>query len=113
MHRDIGAELEPKTAEQAALDLWRQEFNNERPHEGLGMKCLGEIYTRAARADAGSPRDLVYTGLHGRKINKWPRQMGRRGNFYHYQLARLVSGIETGWRRENGGLVWAPAVGLD
>jgi transposase InsO family protein len=70
MHRDIVAELEPKTAEQAALDLWRQEFNHERPHEALGMKCPGEIYTRSARAYAGSPRDLTYPGMYGRKINQ-------------------------------------------
>ena len=43
MHRDIGTELEPRTAEQEALDLWRQEFNHERPHEALGMKCPGEV----------------------------------------------------------------------
>jgi transposase InsO family protein len=70
MHRDIGTELEPKTAEQAALDLWRQEFNHERPHEALGMKCPGEIYTRSARAYAGSPRDLAYPEKYSRKINK-------------------------------------------
>ncbi len=27
MHRDIGVELEPTTAEQEALDMWREEFN--------------------------------------------------------------------------------------
>lgn len=37
MHRDIGTELEPRTAEQETLDLWREEFNHERPHEALGM----------------------------------------------------------------------------
>jgi len=81
MHRDIGAELEPKTAEQAALDLWRQEFNHERPHEGLGMKCLGEIYTRSARAYAGSPRDLAYPGMYGRKINSMGWSNGRARKF--------------------------------
>ena len=70
MHRDIGTELEPKTAEQEALDLWRQEFNHERPHEALGMKCPGEVYTRSAREYAGSPRDLTYPEMYGRKINK-------------------------------------------
>ncbi len=44
MHRDIGGELEPGTAEQGAMDLWRQEFNQERPHEALGMKCPAEVY---------------------------------------------------------------------
>ncbi len=50
--------------------MWRQEFNHERPHEALGMKCPKEIYTQSARAYAGSPRDLVYPEMYGRKINK-------------------------------------------
>ena len=49
MHLDIRRELEPSTAEQAALDLWRQEFNCERPHESLGMKCPAEVYTPSAK----------------------------------------------------------------
>ena len=69
MHRDIGMELEPRTAEQAALDVWRQEFNHERPHESLGMKCPGEIYTRSARKYAGTTRDIAYPEMYSRRVN--------------------------------------------
>jgi putative transposase len=70
LHRDIASELEPRRAEQAALDLWREEFNHERPHEALGMKCPGEIYQRSARAYPGTPEDLDYPGMHRRRVDK-------------------------------------------
>jgi transposase InsO family protein len=70
MHRDIRMELEPSTAEQAALDLWRQEFNHERPHEALGMKCPAEVYQPSQRPYAGTPEDLDYPGLASRRVNK-------------------------------------------
>ena len=70
MHRDIGAELEPSTAEQAALDLWRQEFNCERPHEALGMKCPAEVYIASARTYTGTPEDIDYPGLTSRKVGQ-------------------------------------------
>jgi putative transposase len=68
LHRDIRTELEPGTAEQEALDLWRQEFNYERPHEALGMKCPGEVYQKSQRSYEGSPEDLEYPGLHVRRV---------------------------------------------
>jgi transposase InsO family protein len=70
MHRDIGTELEPHTAEQEALDLWREEFNGERPHEALGMKYPAEVYQRSERDYCGTPEDLVYDGMYGRRVNK-------------------------------------------
>jgi hypothetical protein len=38
------------------LDLWRQEFNYERPHEALGMRCPAEIYQNSNRKYGGSPQ---------------------------------------------------------
>jgi putative transposase len=71
LHRDIGAELEPaKTAPQEALDLWRQEFNHERPHEALGMKCPAEVYQSSTRSYTGTPVDLVYPGMDTRRVGQ-------------------------------------------
>jgi putative transposase len=70
MHRDIGTELAPRTTEQAALDLWREAFNQERPHEALGMKCPGEVYQRSPRPYAGSPADVDYAGMDHRKVTQ-------------------------------------------
>src|SRR5205809_7836146 len=42
MHKDISRELEAVgECDQAALDVWRETFNYERPHEALGMRCPG------------------------------------------------------------------------
>jgi putative transposase len=70
MHRDIRLELEPATAAQEALDLWRQEFNCERPHEALGMRCPAEVYTSSPRKYEGTPEDVEYPGMASRKVGR-------------------------------------------
>jgi transposase InsO family protein len=70
MHRDIRVELEPATAAQEALDLWRQEFNCERPHEALGMRCPVEVYTSSPRKYEGTPEDMEYPGMASRKVGR-------------------------------------------
>jgi transposase InsO family protein len=52
--------------QQAKFDAFLQEFNGERPHEALGMKCPAEIYTPSPRAYNGLP-DLGYP-FHDRAI---------------------------------------------
>jgi putative transposase len=90
MHRDIGQELEPHTAEQAALDLWREEFNCERPHEALGMKCPADIYQRSARVYPGTPQDIAYPGMHGRRVDK-------HGKVDWHGAEITISGSLRGW----------------
>jgi len=68
--------------QQERFDAFLREFNTERPHEALDMKCPAELYTASARAYAGLPdltypfhdRDVVVTAcgrlcLHRKKIN--------------------------------------------
>lgn len=69
LHRDISLELEPSVATQDALDLWRQEFNHERPHESLGMKSPAEVYRPSSRPYAGTPEDLDYPGMDRRRVS--------------------------------------------
>jgi len=68
LHRDMDRELTLGQADQAALDLWRQEFNYERPHEALGLKCPGEVYQRSERFYTGTPADLVYQDMSSRRV---------------------------------------------
>lgn len=54
MHRDIRSDVQAfpqsdRISEQRALDRWRQEFNQVRPHEALGGKTPGELYQRGER----------------------------------------------------------------
>ncbi|MGE3295686.1 MAG: integrase core domain-containing protein [Geminicoccaceae bacterium] len=68
--------------QQARFDAFQQEFNTERPHEALAMKCPAEVYAVSPRPYAGLPdisyplhdRDVVVTAcgricMHRKKIN--------------------------------------------
>jgi putative transposase len=70
MHLDLMKQLQrAKTASsQAELEVWRQEFNGERPHEALGMRCPGEVYQNSPRRYEGLPRSLEYAGMETRRI---------------------------------------------
>ena len=50
--------------QQARFDDFVQEFNTERPHEALAMKCPAKIYSASSRPYSGLP-DLTYP-LHDR-----------------------------------------------
>ena len=52
--------------QQARFDAFLQEFNNERPHQALAMKCPAEIYTASPRQYDGLP-ELSYP-LHDREV---------------------------------------------
>lgn len=58
MHADIAAELEADPADSLALqqlaaDRWREEFNEVRPHEAIGMRTPSELYARSSRQYRG------------------------------------------------------------
>ena len=68
--------------QQARFDAFTAEFNTERPHEALAMKCPAEVYQPSPRPYAGLPeltyplhdRDILVTAcgricLHRKKIN--------------------------------------------
>src|SRR5258708_17322599 len=48
------------------FDDFVQEFNTERPHEALAMKCPAEFYSASSRPYSGLP-DLTYP-LHDRDV---------------------------------------------
>ena len=54
MHRDIAKELEAESKEdmakqQAALDVWRNTYNHERPHEAIEMKVPADLFQKSER----------------------------------------------------------------
>jgi transposase InsO family protein len=68
--------------QQARFDAFMAEYNNERPHEALDMKCPAEVYSASPRPYNGLPeltyplhdRDVLVTAcgricLHRKKIN--------------------------------------------
>jgi hypothetical protein len=66
--------------QQSKFDDFLEEFNNERPHQALDMKCPAEVYTPSPRPYRGLP-ELAYHDqtihvtccgricLHRKKIN--------------------------------------------
>jgi len=70
LHRDMDRELTLGKADQEALELWRQEFNEERPHEALGMKRPCEVYQSSQRPYTGTPEDLIYEGMGSRRVRR-------------------------------------------
>jgi putative transposase len=71
LHRDISQELEclGKNVSQEALDLWRHQFNFQRPHQALGMRCPGELYHNSSRKYAGAIQELLYDDMIVRRVN--------------------------------------------
>lgn len=76
MHRDLAAEVECRAeadpvAQQAALDVWRQTFNDERPHEALGMCVPRNVYQSSPRKYDPAPVELEYPiGYAIRKVTR-------------------------------------------
>jgi hypothetical protein len=68
--------------QQARFDRFVEEFNAERPHQAIAMRCSAQVYTPSARPYAGFPdlaypfhdRDVLVTAcgricMHRKKIN--------------------------------------------
>jgi transposase InsO family protein len=77
--------------QQARFDAFLHEFNTERPHEALAMKCPAEFYAASPRRYNGLPefdypfhdRDILVTAcgricLHRKKINVSTALAGQR-----------------------------------
>src|SRR5438477_9312809 len=91
LHRDISLELEGIVGahRQAALDIWREQFNFERPHEALAMHTPAELYLVWERKYDGTPATLEYDAMGSRKVNgsgniKWEGE--------HYFLSTSLAG---------------------
>jgi transposase InsO family protein len=106
LHRDISMELEGIAGahRQAALDLWREQFNHERPHEALGMRTPGQLYVGADRKYEGTPKVLEYQAMSTRKINTCG-QLRWAGACYF--LSASLAGWNVGLQSTNHGInVW-------
>ena len=113
LHKDISRELEAMgQSDQAALDLWRQTFNHERPHEALGLRCPGEIYRASERKYQGTPQDLDYPQMCSRRVCQHGNdQSGRREAFFEHEFGGLVSGSQADRDRLARGVVWPSIAG--
>lgn len=72
MHLDIRRELQGGRIgrDQEAFDVWRNQYNHERPHEGLGMRRPAEVYRNSTRIWKGTPDDIDYGSMSARKVHR-------------------------------------------
>lgn len=77
-HRAMKDELLKKqqfadlAASDAALQQWREKYNNIRPHQALNMKCPGQVYTPSERRLPDTIPAFTYGGeYHVIKVNSW------------------------------------------
>ena len=91
LHRDISLELQCLgQIDQHSLELWRQEFNEQRPHEALGMRCPSHLYRHSARPYRGGVQQLDYAEMITRRVNR-----NGKINWANHQL--FVSSSLAGW----------------
>ena len=75
MHADLSREIQGKipggaAANQKALDMWVQDYNDIRPHEALGMLTPSEVYSKSSLLYNGSPDRMEYPiGFSSRKVH--------------------------------------------
>ena len=75
MHRTMKAECcRPASvnvmAQQQRFDRWRKEFNQERPHEALGMRVPADCYQGSARRLDGAIKLPLYDpGVETKRVN--------------------------------------------
>ncbi|MDR1306325.1 MAG: integrase core domain-containing protein, partial [Treponema sp.] len=90
MHRDMKRELQGKIRgnlrdHQSEFDRWRKEFNEVRPHEGLGMKHPKEVYKKSRRRWKGEEKEQEY------QENMKVRMVNDRG-FFNLRQKRIFMG---------------------
>lgn len=101
MHKDIAAEVAAQAqpdrrTQQAALDIWREEYNHQRPHQALQDRVPAELYRKAKRAYPIQPCLIEYgTGFQIRRVD-------RNGTLKWYgqgvSISTVLAGHEVGLR---------------
>ena len=101
MHRDVATEVEGHAAadavtQQASLDVWRRTFNEERPHEALGLRVPQDVYHESPRKLDPQPVELVYPrGFGVRKVSAGGMvKIHGRGIAVSHALRGLDVGLE-------------------
>jgi putative transposase len=104
MHRDIARELEgvEYAERQSAFDTWRKEFNEERPHQALGMQVPSKLYQPSARIWSGTPDSISYPQMAARRVRKSGELLYEGQRIF---ISQALSGWDVGLRpRADGAL---------
>lgn len=118
MHRDIALELEGRIAgdleiHRARMEEWRNEFNEERPHESLGMKKPSEVYRKSKIKYEEFDAFQYPEGFRSRQVNNrgYTNLKGRHVfisnafNGYNIGVKKTAEGWEVWFERKLIGIV--------
>lgn len=101
LHRTLKAETASppaatRRAQQKAFDRFRQEYNQERPHEALGQQTPQSHYTVSARSyPARIPEPEYASGMQVRRVQKHGEFRWKHHNvFLTWSLAGETIGLE-------------------
>ena len=99
MHRDIARELEcaaevDLVKQQASLDIWVKTFNNERPHESLGMKVPRDVYVRSSRSFDLDAVQLLYPAQY--QVRKVKANGCLKVHNILISVSQALAGLEVG-----------------
>ena len=92
MNQELLKHYTPKDIADAerVFNDWRNCYNNERPHEALGMKCPSEIYVPSERTYCDQFKKYEYDGKHHViKVNSWG--YARFGNWQVYLSETMMN----------------------
>jgi transposase InsO family protein len=111
MHRDIAYELESAAEvdlvkQQASLDVWVNTFNNERPHESLGMRMPREVYMASSRSYDPNAVRLVYPSHY--QVRKVKANGCLKMNNVLISVSQAIAGLEVGleWIASDRYAIW-------
>lgn len=96
MHRDLAAEVQYARNDsleelRETLEVWRQSYNEQRPHEALGMKTPAEVYVPSKRKYSGDPEEVEYP------LGYLSRQVCSHGTIRINGERIWLSGALAGW----------------
>jgi putative transposase len=101
MHRELKAETtKPPKADfkyqQEAFDKFRDEYNNERPHEGIGMKLPKSLYVPSSRRYKNVMKLIEYSAQYDvQQCDKYGYlRLGRRKFHINLALSNEFVGIK-------------------
>jgi transposase InsO family protein len=100
-----GAAFEDAAACQGRFDPWRACFNEERPHEGIGLAVPASRYALSSRAYGETEPAVVYeAGVEQRRVDVSGR-ISFRGRVF--RVGKGLAGERVGLRPSEAGEVWS------
>lgn len=111
MHADVMREIEGLAksgnkalkqdpgARQASFDIWRKEFNDDRPHEAIGMRMPKEVYKPSTRLYDAEEFDIEYDGMERRSVQP---EGSFKFEYNRYFVSTSLAGYDVGLKFVDG-----------